>query len=82
MSDGFIPDMVSWKREWQGMPEFTQEKITAYTEITVRFETKEDLDDFAKVIGQNLTINTQAIWHPKLQKGKHQVKRYFDSEEE
>lgn len=79
--DGFLPDIEEWKKEWQGMPEFIQGKTTVYKEITVRFETKEDMNDFAKLIGQTLTIKTHSIWYPKLQRGKHQVKRYFDDEE-
>jgi hypothetical protein len=84
MNNGFLPDdeVNSWKKEWQGMPEFTQEKVEPYAMIQIRFETKADMDDFAKLIGQPLTIKTQSIWHPKLVKGKHQVKRYFDKEQE
>ena len=49
-----------------GMPEFIQEKQEPYNKITVRFETKEDYEHFAELIGQNLTPKTKSIWHPKL----------------
>lgn len=53
-----------WKEEWKGMPEFVQEKQKPYSTINVRCETKEDLEDFARLIGQKLTNKTKSIWHP------------------
>lgn len=50
--------------EWDGMPEFIQEKQEPFSKIIVRFETEEDLKDFAKLIGQKLTSKTKSIWHP------------------
>lgn len=49
---------------WVGMPEFTQEKVEPYAKIIVRFDSEEDLQDFAKLIGQKLTSKTKSIWHP------------------
>ena len=49
---------------WVGMPEFTQEKVEPYAKIIVRFDTEEDLQEFAKLIGQKLTNKTKSIWHP------------------
>jgi hypothetical protein len=50
--------------EWEDMPEFVQEKQEPFSIIKVRFETEEDLQDFAKIIGQKLTNKTKSIWHP------------------
>ena len=50
--------------EWFGMPEFVQEKKEPFAKIICRFETKEDLDAFAQLIGQKLTPKTKSIWHP------------------
>lgn len=38
--------------EWDDMPEFVQEANGAYEEVTVRFRNQEDLEEFAKLIGQ------------------------------
>lgn len=58
------------EKHWEGMPEFVQEKKEPYSEIIVRFETKEDMQEFSKMIDQKLTRQTQSIWHPKLIWGK------------
>ena len=66
------------KKEWKEMPEFVQEKQTPYAKIIFRFENEEDLQDFAKLIGQKLTSKTKSCWHPKLERGKNRNKRYVD----
>lgn len=53
-----------WQKEWKDMPEFVQEKKEPYAKIIVRFESEEDLQEFAKIIGQKLTNKTKSIWHP------------------
>ena len=53
-----------WQEEWKDMPEFVQEKQEPYATVIVRFSCKEDLDSFAKLIGQKLTPKTKSIWHP------------------
>lgn len=50
--------------EWDGMPEFVQEKQEAFAKIIIRFENEKDLEDFAKLINQKLTPKTKSIWHP------------------
>ncbi len=64
------------ENEWEGMPEFIQEKKEAYSKIIVRFENEDDLQEFAKMIGQKLTNKTKSIWHPKLVRGINSNKRY------
>lgn len=67
-------------KEWKGMPEFVQERQTPYQQITVRFDSEEDVQEFAQLIGQKLTPKTKSIWHPKLERGKHSHKRYTTDE--
>jgi hypothetical protein len=69
-----------WKGEWKDMPEFVQEKkSTCYSKIIVRFESEEDLQDFARLINQTLTSRTKSIWHPyKSHWGNSQKKEYVD----
>jgi len=50
--------------DWEGMPEFIQEKKEPFSKIVIRFETEKDLEDFAKLINQKLTAQTKSIWHP------------------
>lgn len=52
------------EKEWTGMPEFVQEKKEPFSKIIIRFETEDDLNDFATLIGQKLTPKTKSIWHP------------------
>lgn len=56
--------MSNWENEWKDMPEFVQEKKEPYSKIIVRFDTEEDLQEFANLIGQRLTNKTKSIWHP------------------
>ncbi len=53
-----------WQEQWRGMPEFVQERQREYAKIIVRFKTKEDLEDFARLIGQRLNRKSQCTWHP------------------
>jgi hypothetical protein len=50
--------------EWKDMPEFVQEKQEPFAKIIIRFETKENLEEFAKLINQKLTKKTKSIWFP------------------
>ena len=63
---------------WVGMPEFIQEKKEPYQKIIIRFECKEDVEDFSKMIGQKLTPKKKSIWHPQLIRGQNSNKRYTD----
>lgn len=57
-------EIKDWQKEWKDMPEFVQEKKEPYAKIIVRFDSEEDLQEFAKFIGQKLTNKTKSIWHP------------------
>ena len=63
---------------WEGMPEFSHEKIEAEYVIICRFRNWRDVQDFGKKIDQNVTQQTKSIWHPKLIFQDHHSKRYFD----
>jgi hypothetical protein len=67
-----------WEKEWIGMPEYVQERKEEYAKIIVRFRNEEDLQEFAKLVEQNLNIKTQSIWFPKLIFQDHFSKRYID----
>lgn len=63
---------------WNDMPEFISEKVEPFSKIIVRFDTEEDLQEFAELIGQKLTPKTKSIWHPKLERGKNRNKVFVD----
>lgn len=67
-----------WEKEWIGMPEFVQEKKEEYAKVIVRFRNEEDLQQFAKLMEQNVNVKTQSIWYPKLTFQDHFSKRYVD----
>ena len=59
-----VMDDLFENNEWDGMPEFIQEKKEPFSKIIIRFETEGDLNDFAELINQKLTPKTKSIWHP------------------
>lgn len=50
--------------EWDGMPEFVQEKKEPFAKIIIRFDSEKDLKEFAELIDQKLTPKTKSIWFP------------------
>jgi hypothetical protein len=67
-----------WKKEWVGMPEFIQEDLSPFQKIIVNFETKEDINNFAKLIGHSLTYKTDTIWFPFKEIRNHKEIAYID----
>lgn len=63
--------------DWEGMPEFVQEKQDPFTKITIEFGSIDDLNECSAIIGQPLTPKSKSIWHPKLVVGLHSYKRYI-----
>jgi len=64
MNDLFGEEIRDSKDEWKGMPEFVQEKEEPYQKIIIRFGSKEDVDEFARLIAQKITHKTKSIWFP------------------
>lgn len=67
----------SWRKEWQDMPEYVQDK-TEWHCIKVSFTTKEAMAEFAKTIGQNITLKTKIVYYPIKLVGSASGKRYVD----
>jgi hypothetical protein len=59
-----------WRKEWQSMPEFTQEDTQPFKQMIVNFETEQDYRDFSKFMGQSMTFKTKSIWFPKYDREK------------
>lgn len=75
---GFYDEVLAWKKEWVGMPEFIQEDLTPWKQIIVSFEDYGDIQSFSKLIGQKLTSDTRSIWFPEAEIGRYKNKRYID----
>lgn len=67
--------------EWKDMPEFVQDSEKPYKLINVRFRNEEDYKAFAKLIGQELSDKTKAIWYPKRIHGADSNLRWVDEDE-
>jgi hypothetical protein len=67
-----------WEEHWVGMPEFKQEDNPPYKKIIMSFRSKEDYEEFAKLIDQKLTDKTKSIWYPKLDKDENTLKRWIE----
>jgi len=67
-----------WQTNWGGMPEFEHGNLLPYQSIQVHFESPEDRERFAKLVGQTITDRTQSIWHPEAEIDRMVTARYHD----
>lgn len=51
-----------WEKDWDGMPEFSMKDLEPFQKIIVNFESKEDVIEFSKMLGQKLTYKTKSVW--------------------
>lgn len=68
--------------EWTGMPEFVQVKQEEYAKVIFRFESEEDLQEFAQLIGQTLTKKTKSAWFPAKSHWRDTKQVYVDGDVE
>ena len=55
---------VDYDKEWEGMPEFSQENQHPVRQIVVSFESDEHVAAFGKLIGANITEKTKSVYYP------------------
>ena len=67
-----------WEEHWKGMPEFVQKDLEPFKTIYVHFESRKQMNAFAKLVGQTITLNTRSIWYPEAEIGRFIDKRYVD----
>jgi hypothetical protein len=65
-----------WVDLWKGMPEFSLEDLTAFKSVIVHFATRQDQDNFSKLVNQKITDRTQSIWYPQVEIGRYANKKY------
>ena len=75
--DGLEDEPIDPNQEWQGMPEFEQEDLTAAYSIKVHLKTLDDLNAFAELVGQKLTEKVRSIWYPEAEMEREFDKRYI-----
>ena len=63
-------DDESWRSEWKQMPEYICENKEAIKQITISFETEEDIKMFSDLISRNITMETKGIFFPVIDKDK------------
>ena len=66
---------------WDGMPEYDQGREKSYACFNIRIESQEDLDKFAALIGQPLTVKTKAIRFPARDRFRNTLLRWVADEE-
>ena len=66
--EGMKPQVIDYEKEWEGMPEFEQEDLSAWKSVIVHFDSPKNLNNFAELIEQNLTEKTKSIWYPKKER--------------
>ena len=58
-------EQINYKEAWGGMPEFTQENVSAKIIVIVHFWDEDGVKKFAKIIDQKVTPKTKHIYFPK-----------------
>ena len=80
-----LDEFTEWHEHWQDMPEFIQEDNWGFQSIILRFNSQEDVENFAKLINQKITVSTKYLWFPEINYndenkiiGMNSKKRYVD----
>jgi hypothetical protein len=68
----------NWQLEWKGMPEFAQEDLTSHRRVIVHFRNDADVEEFAKLLNQRITLKQPSCWFPKMDNRIASDKRYVD----
>jgi hypothetical protein len=55
-------------KEWDGMPEHHQDDLTSYRSLVVHFADQEALDEFARLLGQDIPDKAPFIWFPPVER--------------
>jgi hypothetical protein len=81
----FGEKIIDPNEEWQDMPEFVQEDQEPYRRLVVNFRNEEDIDAFAKLVGQEISRHTKkamSIWYPARPLRRYAGLLYISEDEE
>lgn len=71
----------SWEKHWKGTPRFSSTKENIHIkELMVKFSTEEELEEFAKLLKQTITMKTKSIWFP-AREATTSIKRWISEEQ-
>lgn len=62
--DDVIIDDIDYDEIYKWMPEYKQEDLSAEYQVKVNFKTLKDMEEFGRVIWQNITEKTRSLWFP------------------
>ena len=62
-----INSEIDYKKEWEGMPEFESKDLTSFRKIIVHFNSQDDVNKFAELIGQSISEKVRYIWYPEAE---------------
>lgn len=60
------------------MPEFVQNDARPVQKIVVNFSTPDDVQQFAKLVGYDLTPKSRSIWFPYRERVNRKAIEYVD----
>jgi ParB-like chromosome segregation protein Spo0J len=78
--DQLFAEPTDVSKEWQGMPEFDMENKIAFRSIIIHFKDQDAVDEFSRLIDQNITTKMRSLWHPRLETEKLVDKHYSPGE--
>jgi len=70
-----------WKEEWKDMPEYEMEDLTSKRKLFVHFRNEEDVQKFAKLVGQKISSKQKSLWYPEMPIRRYAGKLYIDEDE-
>ena len=75
-------EIVSWRLEWQDMPEYLLQDLAPRFQIVINFICASDVESFGKILGNNIKANIgkqkKSIWYPDQEIGHMMNKRYIE----
>jgi len=77
VDDSLLTREEFFKKYWKGMPTFDQNDNPPWKQIYVNFRNKEDYEEFAKLVEQDLTDKSKSIWYPKLDIEENSLHRWI-----
>jgi len=54
----------SWRKHWKDMPEYQQDDKEAIKSVNINFQSLDDLHEFNRVTGLNVTMQTKGAFFP------------------
>ena len=70
-----------WEKEWQDMPSFKMTPEVPMHTIKLHFKTEKDMQDFSKLINQDVKKSKENYWFPKLNRSAFSSKKYYTKNE-